>query len=141
LRCAVIRQREDRSKGAVDNLPAEFEELIPIARQLVPGELPLILAHERRYHCRKFVHLTFRNNRNLLSLIIARKHDGESFGTANLPSTLSASGIPMYTTGVKQFQVAAFAIGILWMRQCKPSHRPFHLESWTAQHREPSAVI
>jgi anti-sigma factor (TIGR02949 family) len=108
LQCAVIEQRADRSRGAVDNLPAKFKELIPIARQYVPGELPLILAHECRYHSRKFVHLTFGNDRNLLSLVIARKQDGESFGTAKLRSTLSASGIPMYTAGVKQFQVAAF---------------------------------
>ena len=108
LQCAVILQRGNRLKGAVVNLPAEFRELIPIASQHVHGELPLILAHECRYHGRTYVHLTFRNDRNLLSLIIAHKQKGESLGSANLPSTQSTSGVPMYTAGVEQFQVAAF---------------------------------
>ena len=108
LLCAVIRQPTNRSKGAVDNLPAEFRELIPIARQYMTAELPLILAHECRYHGRKYVHLTFRNGGNLLSVVIARKQNGESLGSANLPSTPWTSGIPMYTAGVQQFQVAAF---------------------------------
>ena len=108
LLCAVIRQRTNRPQVAVDNLPAEFRELIPIARQHVPGELPLILAHECRYHGRTYVHLIFRNDRNLLSLIVARKENGESFESANLPSTPSTSGVPIYAAGVGQFQVAAF---------------------------------
>lgn len=108
LHCAVIRQRASRSQHAVDKLPAEFKEMIAIVHQHVPADLPLILAHECRYHSRKFVHLTFRNGRSLLSLVIAKKQDGESLDNANLLPALSQSGIPMYTASASGFQVAAF---------------------------------
>jgi anti-sigma factor RsiW len=108
LHCAVIRGRANRSQDVVDKLPAEFKELIPIVHEHIPVDLSLILAHECRYHGRAYVHLTFRNDRSLLSLVIARKQSGESLGNEHLAPTLSPSGIPMYTAGVKQFQVAVF---------------------------------
>ena len=107
LHCAVIPQGANRSKVAVDKLPAAFKELIPIVHRYVPVQLPLLLAHECRYHGRTFVHLTFRNESNLLSLVIAHKQHGESLSTTNLLPTLSESGIPVYEAGVRQFQVAA----------------------------------
>jgi anti-sigma factor (TIGR02949 family) len=96
LHCALLRRRSNRSKTAIDNLPAQFKEVLPIVRQRVPGDLPLVSAHECRYHDRKFVHLTFGNNRSLLSLVIARKQDGELLGTG------------IHTAGAQKFQVAAF---------------------------------
>src|SRR5205085_1407138 len=84
LHCALLRQRGRRSEAGVDKLPMEFRELIPIVHQHVPADLPLVLAHECRYHGRNFVHLTFQNRRTLLSLVIARKQDGESLDGANL---------------------------------------------------------
>ena len=108
LHCALLRQRGRRSEGGVDKLPMEFKELIPIVHQHVPADLPLVLAHECRYHGRNFVHLTFQNGRTLLSLVIAKKQDGESLDGANLLPALSQSGIPMYTAGARGFQVAAF---------------------------------
>ncbi|MBZ5624193.1 MAG: hypothetical protein LAQ69_36670, partial [Acidobacteriia bacterium] len=51
---------------------------------------------------------TFQNGRTLLSLVIAKKQDGEALDGANLLPALSQSGIPMYTAGARGFQVAAF---------------------------------
>jgi len=108
LHCALLRQRGRRSEDGVDKLPVEFKELIPIVHQHLPADLPLVLAHECRYLNRKFVHLTFRNGGTLLSLVIARKQDGESLDGAHLPRALSQAGIPMYTAGARGFEVAAF---------------------------------
>jgi hypothetical protein len=108
LHCAFLRQRGRRSEGEVDKLPMEYKELIPIVHQHLPAGLPLVLAHECRYHGRNFVHLTFRNDRTLLSLVIARKQDGESFDGAKLVPALSQSRIPMYLAGARGFQTAAF---------------------------------
>jgi len=108
LHCALIRQRGRRLEDGVDQLPVEFKELIPIVHQHLPADLPLVLAHECRYHGRNFVHLTFQNGRSLLSLVIAKKQDGESLDGANLPPALSQAGIPMYTAGARGLHVAAF---------------------------------
>jgi hypothetical protein len=108
LHCALLRQRGRRAEDRVDKLPMEFKGLIPIVHQHLPADLPLVLAHECRYHGRNFVHLTFQNGRTLLSLVIAKKQDGESLDGANLPPALSQAGLPMYTAGARGFHVAAF---------------------------------
>jgi hypothetical protein len=41
-------------------------------------------------------------------LVIAKKQEGESLDSTNLPPALTKSGIPMYTAGAKGFEVAAF---------------------------------
>jgi anti-sigma factor (TIGR02949 family) len=107
LHCAVLKQRGRRAEAAVDRLPMEFKGVIHIVHQHLPADLPLVLAHECRYNGRKFIHLTFQNGRTLLSLVIARKQEGESLDGANLLPALSQSGIPMYAAGAKGFQVAA----------------------------------
>jgi len=96
VHCAVPRQTMAPSQVAVDKLPAEYKELIPIVHQHVLPKFPLVLAHECGYQGRKFVHLTFRTDRGLLSLVITRKQKGESLATG------------MRATNVRQFQVAAF---------------------------------
>jgi hypothetical protein len=50
----------------------------------VPEQYRLMLAHTCRYHKRLFVHLTLNDASRLLSLVIARKRDGESFHTENM---------------------------------------------------------
>jgi anti-sigma factor RsiW len=105
LHCAVIRQRSNAAIRGIDKLPAQYKQLIPMVHQYVPADLPLSVAHECSFQGRKFIHLTFRNGRSLLSLVIARRQAGESLGATSL---LSQSGVPIYTAGVQQFQVAAF---------------------------------
>jgi anti-sigma factor (TIGR02949 family) len=107
LHCSVLRKRALRSQGPADKLPERLKELGPLVQSNVPADLPLILAHECRFGGRQFVHLTFGNDLNLLSLIVARKRPGESLRNSTLPAKLSQAGIPVYTAGVQQYQVAA----------------------------------
>lgn len=99
VHCGVIRQAGSSAQPTVDKFPANYKELIPIVRQRVAPHLPLVLAHECHYQGRKFVHLTFRDNRNLLSLVITRRQNGESLGAG------------VHTAGVNQCQSAAFESG------------------------------
>jgi anti-sigma factor (TIGR02949 family) len=108
IHCAVIRQRNTRPAEGVDKLTSQFKELAPIVQQHIPANLSLNVAHECSFEGRKFVHLTFRDGRNLLSLVIARKGGGESFQSARLLPALTHSGIPMYTSGAGRYQIAAF---------------------------------
>jgi hypothetical protein len=107
LHCSVLRRRALRSQGPANRLPDRLKELMPLVQSKVPAGLPLILAHECRFGGRSFVHLTFGSDQNLLSLIVARKQDGESLRNSTLPAKLSQAGIPIYTAAVQQFQVAA----------------------------------
>jgi len=108
VHCAVVRQRNNRPPDGVDKLTAQFKDVLPIIRRHVPANLPLNVAHECSFEGRKFVHLTFLDGHNLLSLVIARKQGGESFAAAKLLPALAQSGIPMYVQGVDRYQLAAF---------------------------------
>jgi hypothetical protein len=80
LHCAVIHHPKARSAADINRLPEPLKALTPVVQQSVPADLPLILAHECRDNRRKFVHLTFGDGQSLLSVIIARKADGEILG-------------------------------------------------------------
>jgi len=95
LHCAVLRRHVTPKPTAV-NLPVKYAGLLAIATKEVPSGYGLISAHECRYQTRKYVHLTFSNARELISLVVARKQDGETL-----------TGLP-HTASAEQFQVAAF---------------------------------
>ena len=79
VNCAVIHHPRARD-GNANRLPPGLKELTPVVQERVPAELPLILAHQCRDQGRSFVHLTFGNGRNLLSLVITRRENGEWIG-------------------------------------------------------------
>jgi hypothetical protein len=89
-------------------LEPEYQALIPIVRNQVPEDYRLAIAHECRYRGRRFVHVSLKSDRQLLSLVIARKREGESFETEKLVPALAQSGISYYRAGVQQFQLASF---------------------------------
>jgi hypothetical protein len=80
VHCAVIHHVSPRVAGEPDELPESLQGLTALARERVPSEFALILAHECQDQGRSFVHLTFRDGRHLLSLVIARRKNGESLG-------------------------------------------------------------
>jgi len=79
VHCAV-QHRPAAKGGPVDQLPGEFKQLLPVIRGRMPAKLPLLLAHECRDGQRDFIHLTFDDGRNLLSVVITRRQTGESLG-------------------------------------------------------------
>ncbi len=88
-------------------LGPEYKELIPVVRQHVPEEYKLMLGHECRYHGRRFIHLSLKNDDKLLSLVITAKRPGETFDIQGTIPQLIHSGIPMYTSATDRFQIAA----------------------------------
>jgi hypothetical protein len=71
----------------------------------------MTLAHQCTYKGREFIHLSLMDQSNMLSLVITRKVDGESFHGAGMLPTLSESAIPMYQAGVQRFKLTAFETG------------------------------
>ncbi len=111
VHCSVFRKfpvNPPTPQEMTTKLGPEYSGLIPIVRQHVPDDFRIVMAHQCRYHERKFVHLALKNDSRLLSLVIARKSDGESFSTEALLPALSESGIPVYAAGIQRFQIAAF---------------------------------
>ena len=71
----------------------------------------MTLAHQCTYNGREYIHLSLRDESNMLSLVMTRKVNGESFRAENLLPARNESGIPMYQAGVQRFQISAFETG------------------------------
>jgi hypothetical protein len=114
LHCAFFRkfpQQAPASEEMESKLGPEYKELVPVVRQFVPAEFKLVLGHQCRYQGRQFVHLSLKNGEGLLSLVITKKRDGESFDIEGALPELVQSGIPVYGSGVQRFQIAAIETG------------------------------
>jgi len=110
IHCAVFHrpQHPPAADQIQKDLGSQYAELVPIVRRFVPDQYKLRVAHQCGYHGRRFVHLSFANDAHLISLVIARKGESESFEAQGLLPALVQSGIPMYQSGVQRFAISAF---------------------------------
>jgi hypothetical protein len=111
IHCSVFRKYPKTPPTAeqfIEKMNPQYAGLIPIVRSQVPDSYRMMLAHQCSYHRRRFVHLSLMNDANMLSLVITRKGDGESFSTDDMLPALVHSGIPMYQSSVQRFQITAF---------------------------------
>lgn len=111
IHCSVFRKypkNPPTTEEFVGKMKPQYAALIPIVRSHVPDTYRMMLAHECRYHGRKFVHLSLMDGSNMLSLVITRKEEGESLNTEDMLPALVQSGLPMYQAGVQRFQMTAF---------------------------------
>jgi len=92
----------------VEALSPQYGGLIPIVRSLVPENYRMTLAHQCIYKGREFIHLSLMDESNIMSLVIARKVNRESFRAEDLLPALSESGIPMYQAEAQRFEISAF---------------------------------
>jgi hypothetical protein len=111
LHCSVFRKKAASVPTVAEmekELGPDYKGLLPAIRAAAPEGYQVILAHHCSYLKRNFVHLTLEKDGRLMSLVIARKQDGESF-TNLLPDT--GHGTPIYHSNAGRYQVAAFDAG------------------------------
>jgi len=111
IHCSVFRKFPKTAPSIEkleQNLGPQYRGLLPIVQHNVPADYRLMLGHQCRYHGRRFVHLSFMNDSHLLSLVIAKKGEGESFEASGLLPALAQSGIPMYQSSIQRFEMSAF---------------------------------
>ena len=111
IHCSVFRKypkNPPTTEQFIEKMNPQYAGLIPIVRSQVPDSYRMMLAHQCSYHRRKFVHLSLMSDSNMLSLVITRKGDGESFSTEDMLPALVQAGIPMYQSSVQRFQMTAF---------------------------------
>src|SRR5262249_36510499 len=111
IHCSVFRKYPKEAppvEKLEGTLGEEYRGLIPVMKQNVPPDYRMMIAHQCRYHGRRFVHLSFMNDSHLLSLVIAKKGEGESFEAHGMLPALVQSGIPIYQAGAQRFAMDAF---------------------------------
>lgn len=111
IHCAVFRKYPKEVHPVshfIQDLGSKYSELLPVVQKYVPKEYTLREAHQCRYHGRRFVHFAAKDESKILSLVIVRKNEGESFQTEGLLPALVQSGLPVYQSGVEHFQISSF---------------------------------
>lgn len=112
VHCSIFRRYPPNppplEKMEADLGPA-YQGLLPVVRAAVPEGYQVVLAHRCSFAGRKFIHLTFKKNDDLLSLVVARRESGESM--ERLAPTTEASGTPIYQAAAGRYQVAGFEAG------------------------------
>jgi len=86
----------------------QYKDLVPVVARLIPHDYRIETAHQCRYHSRRFVHLTMRKGSALVSLVISRRGDGESFERDQLVPALTESGICIYQGSAQRFEISGF---------------------------------
>ena len=110
VHCAVFRafsKQHPTSEEMAHDL-GQYKDLAPVVAKLIPSGYQLEMAHQCRYHTRRFVHLTMRKGSTLVSLVISPRGDGESFERDQLFPALTQSGIDVYEGRAQRFQISGF---------------------------------
>lgn len=101
VHCAAFRKWP--RQGTAQALPPAFRPVL----DSIPANYRVVAGHECKARGRSFVHLVMRDaNDGLVSLVIARKQDGETF--ANSPLRRVSGGVPVFHEDVPRFQIAGF---------------------------------
>jgi anti-sigma factor (TIGR02949 family) len=100
IHCSVFRKFPKQGMVS-DKLfhDAEYRDLAQLVKDKV---------HRCKDQGCEFVHLSWRGNGALLSLVVSRKGPGESFQADELVPALVSSGLPVYRADVQRFHVAGF---------------------------------
>jgi putative zinc finger protein len=110
IHCAIDSQFAKRHftlEEMSQKLGPEYIGLVSLAKEKVPAEFEIVVAHRCSFNGRKFVHLILKNQETVLSLAITRK-EGEAFPLSELRAALNVSGIPLYKSRIQNMEVAGF---------------------------------
>lgn len=111
VHCAVFRKFPGQPPSAavlVAELGSKYGGLLSLVQARVPREYTIRMAHRCSYRGREFVHLALKGGSGLLSLVITRRAQGESFGNDGLAPVLSEAGLSIYRGSVQRFAIAGF---------------------------------
>lgn len=112
LHCAVFRkypQNPPPLEKMEADLGPSYRGLLPVVRTAIPDGYRVVMAHQCGYSGRKFIHLTFKKEGDILSLVVARKNSGESLGGLSVEA--EHSGIPLFQSAAGRYEVAGFEAG------------------------------
>jgi hypothetical protein len=112
IHCSVFRKYPQNPPTVAqmqETLGPAFREVLPFVQSAVPDGYRVIMAHHCGYAGRKYTHLTLQKEKDLISVVIARKNPGESLDS--LAPALSPSGIRVYQSAAQPYEVASFEVG------------------------------
>lgn len=110
IHCAVFRKypaQPPSLERMTQLLGPQYADLEPIFAAHVPAGARVVLAHHCSFRGRHYVHLIARDGARLVSLVIARREQGEAFED-DLRAVAQERGAAMYSTGAQKYSIAGF---------------------------------
>ena len=92
----------------VADLGPEYKDLLDVVGRQAPAGYQIVAGHKCSYQGRKFAHLVMKGDGRMLSLVVARKEDGESFTTEQLLPAFSQSHTHFFQAQAQRFAISAF---------------------------------
>jgi anti-sigma factor (TIGR02949 family) len=110
VHCAVFR-KYPAQPPSLEHMTAllgpQYADLEPVFAAHLPPGIKVVMAHHCSYRGRHYVHLIARNGARLISLVIARREEGEAFEN-DLGAVASEGGASIYSSGAGGFSIAGF---------------------------------
>jgi anti-sigma factor (TIGR02949 family) len=110
VHCAVFRKypaQPPSLQHMTALLGPQYADLEAVFAAHLPPGLKVVMAHRCSYRGRRYVHLIARDGARLVSLVIARRGEGEAF-ESDLRAVASEGGMPIYSSGAGTFSLAGF---------------------------------
>lgn len=110
IHCAFFRKypkQPPSNAQMIEDMGPEYKALIEVVRRGVPAGYRIEQAHRCTVDERKFVHVIAKNGSKLVSLIVTRKENGESFASQVSTAVLSRTGQPVYQAKAQRFELTA----------------------------------
>ncbi len=96
---------------AVKGLAPQYTGLLEAVQRHMPENFRLYSAHECRQHGRNFIHFQLKTDSKLVSVIVTRRGDDESFVRDRIAPALAAAGTPVYEASAVHYELAAIESG------------------------------
>jgi anti-sigma factor (TIGR02949 family) len=110
VHCAVFRKypaQPPSLEHMTTLLGPRYADLEPVFAAHLPPGLKVVMAHHCSYRGRRYVHLIARDGARLVSLVIARREQGEAF-ESDLRAVASEGGAPIFASAAGSFSLAGF---------------------------------
>ena len=109
VHCSIFRKYPKNPptlEQMAEKMGPSYGGLVQLVKANVPDQYRIVMAHQCGYKGRRYVHLTLHDGDHLISLVIARKQEGETL--EKLQPALRPNGIPVYQSAAERFEVAGF---------------------------------
>jgi predicted anti-sigma-YlaC factor YlaD len=108
IHCAIFRKlpADPAPPAAMEAELGAYSDLLAAVNTAIPKSWHVVMAHQCSYLGRQYVHVILSDGSQPVSLVIARKQDGESF--EGMRPSITAGAVPVFQDETSMYRVIGF---------------------------------